>query len=167
MLDFAITGSEKFRCCAVSCHIEMLPAVLFARENDCVVRRPVNNSTSRIHNHIRKRILQLFATVPDLFCIRTRGIRHPNRPRMRTIRLNKVTFGRIPGDSRPAHERNLLSITRPFSIRIAVHGRRNEVNGFCAHVVYADKAVIAAFRNEKQLAAVWRPTLSSICAANE
>src|ERR1043166_1003220 len=131
LLDFALTWRKQLRSSTADYNrIQMLPAILFAGEHNPVVCSPMNHAAACVIRHVRKRILQLLAAMPDLLGIPGFGVGNPNRPRMRPVRLDEISFRRIARYCGSANESELLAVGGPLGSRVAVHCRRNKSNGF-------------------------------------
>src|SRR5262249_28884935 len=107
LFDFAVAGSEEFgRAALRGERVEVLPAVSLAGHDDCVVCGVANYAAAGVVGHVRKRIVGFVATVPDFFCGGGGDIGEPDGPRMRAVRLDEITFGRIARHSGLADKRD-------------------------------------------------------------
>src|SRR5262245_10702808 len=128
----------------------------------------MNHTSARVASHVGKRILQPLAAMPDFFSIpRSRSrFRHPDRPRMRSVRLDEIAFRRIARYCVSPDESELFAVFGPLRSRIAVDCRRNKTDALCGYFVDADETVVATIRPKGEFASVGRPLLLSVHTAD-
>src|SRR6267378_6269712 len=145
----------------------MLPAVLFRRDNQAILRSPANYAASSVLGHEGIGTIRGCAAMPDLMGIACRYVRDPNRPRMRLVRLKEVTRRRVARLGGPAHKSNTVSIHRPDRIAIGVDAGSYEIYGFGRRVKDTDEAMIAASGNEDQMRTIGGPLSDLILPTND
>src|ERR1700757_2466109 len=120
----------------------MLPTVGFACHEDGVVRGITNDPAARVIGHVRKRIVELVAAMPDFFCVGCCDVADPNGPRLWAVGLDEIAVRSIAGNGRLTNVSDALAVKGPLRIRIAVHAWREKLHRFLLRVVDGDEAVI-------------------------
>src|SRR5215470_6416926 len=94
LLDFAVARSKQLRRCAGIGieRVEMLPAILFAGDDEAILRRPMEHSAAGVRSHRRIRLIGLVAAAPDLLSSTGAGIGNPDSPGMRAVRLKEESL---------------------------------------------------------------------------
>src|SRR3954471_4006138 len=136
----------------------MLPAVLFAGDDETIVGGPVENAAAGFVGHVGKRVLRSCATVPDFAGVAGGcccSVGDPDGPGMWAVRLDEIALRGVARLRRAADEGDAGAIERPLRIGVAVDAGREEGDGFLRHVIYADEGVIAAAGDEGEARAIW------------
>src|SRR5581483_10843840 len=101
---FKMAGSEQGgRATGGGDRIEMVPAILFGSVKKAVIGREVERS---VRCQLRKRVVRLLTTLPNLFCASGGCVGDPDRPWHRALRNEQ----QLLFDTGQAYEGNALSI---------------------------------------------------------
>ena len=145
----------------------MLPAVFLRSDDELIASGPIDYAAAGILRHVWIRSLRRPAAVPNFLGCPCGRVCHPNGPRIRLVRGNEETLGRVSRFGGPPNKSDTLPVQRPRRIAIGIDRRGHELHGLHCTVIDSDECVVRSGGDEGQPASIRRPLGIEVLSAHK